>query len=171
MKQVTTRQISFAGFIACAGLMAYALYAQRVLMLMPCPLCVLQRMAVVALGVIFLASAIHDPSGWGRRVYAALILLASGSGIAVAARHVWLQNLPPDQVPACGAGYDYIMETLPLTDALRTIFSGSGECAEVLWQFLGLSMPGWVLIVMTVLGIGGLWNALRATRRGTGSIA
>jgi disulfide bond formation protein DsbB len=133
-------------------------------MLMPCPLCVFQRMAVVALGIIFLAAALQNPSGWGRRVYAALFLLASGAGIAVAGRHVWLQNLPADEVPACGAGYDYIMETLPLGDALRAIFTGSGECAEIDWQFLGLSMPAWVLISVLVVGGAGLWNVLRSSR-------
>jgi disulfide bond formation protein DsbB len=171
MNNLTTRQLNFAGFIACAGLLAYALYLEHVLMLMPCPLCVFQRMAVIALGTIFLIAAVHDPSGWGRRVYAAFILLAMGGGIAVAGRHLWLQNLPPDQVPACGAGYDYIMETLPLTDALRTIFSGSGECAEIKWQFLGLSMPAWVLISLAVLGLAGIWNAVRSTRQVAGSLA
>lgn len=171
MKKLTTRQLNFAGFVACAGMMGYALYAERVLMLMPCPLCVFQRMAVIALGLVFLAAALHDPGGWGRRVYAALILLATAGGIAVAGRHVWLQSLPPDQVPACGAGYDYIMETLPLGEALRTIFTGSGECATIDWQFLGLSMPAWVLISVAVLGLAGLWNQLRPTHAMAGSIA
>lgn len=165
MKKLTVRQLNLAGFIACAGLIGYALYAEHVLMLMPCPLCVFQRMAVISLGIIFLAAALHNPSGWGRGVYAALIVLATGAGIAVAGRHVWLQNLPPDEVPACGAGYDYLMDTLPITDALRAIFTGSGECAEVTWQFLGLSMPAWVLIVVTVLGLTGLWNVLRSAHR------
>ena len=171
MKNLTTRQLNFAGFIACTGMMCYALYAEHFLMLMPCPLCVFQRMAVIALGIIFLVAALHDPASWGRRVYAALILLATGGGIAVAGRHVWLQNLPPDQVPACGAGYDYLMETLPLMDALSAIFTGSGECAVIDWQFLGLSMPAWVLVSVAVLGIAGIWNSLRTTRQVTGSLA
>lgn len=165
MKNLTTRQLNFAGFIACAGLIAFALYAEHVLLLMPCPLCVFQRMAVIALGFIFLVAALHDPSGWGRRVYATLILLAMGAGMTVAGRHIWLQSLPPDQVPACGAGYDYLMETLPFMDALRAIFTGSGECAEVDWQFLGLSMPYWVMISVGLLGTAGLWNALRPARQ------
>jgi disulfide bond formation protein DsbB len=171
MKNLTTRQLNFAGFIACAGMIGFALYAEHTLMLMPCPLCVFQRMAVIALGIIFLAAALHDPSGWGRRVYAVLILLAAGGGIGVAGRHVWLQNLPPEEVPACGAGYDYLMETLPFMDALRAIFTGSGECAEIDWQFLGLSMPGWVFVSLATLGLAGLWNALRSTRQVSESIA
>lgn len=171
MRKLTTRQLYFAGFIACAGLIAFALYAEHVLLLMPCPLCVFQRMAVISLGIIFLAAALHDPSGWGRRVYATLILLAMGGGVAVAGRHVWLQNLPPEEVPACGAGYEYLMETLPFMDAMRAIFTGSGECAEIGWQFLGLSMPGWVFISVGTLGIAGIWNSLRANREMSGSIA
>jgi disulfide bond formation protein DsbB len=156
-----TRQLNLAGFLACVGMMAYALYAEHYLMLMPCPLCVFERMAVIALGIIFLIGALHNPSGSGRRVYAVLLLAAAGGGAGVATRHVWLQNLPPDQVPACGAGFDYIMDTLPFREALSTIFSGSGECATIDWQFLGLSMPAWVLISVAVVGTAGIWNNLR----------
>ena len=156
-----TRQLNLAGFLVCLGMMAYALYAENYLLLSPCPLCVFQRMAVIALVIIFLIATLHNPSGWVRRVYAGLLFAAAGAGVGVAGRHVWIQSLPPDQVPACGAGYDYIMDTLPLGDALRVIFTGSGECATVDWLFLGLSMPAWVLISVTVVGVAGIWNNLR----------
>ena len=156
-----SRQLNMAGFLACSGMMAYALYAEHYLLLAPCPLCVFQRMAVIALGIIFLVAALHNPSGWGKPAYAGLVLAAAGAGIGVAGRHVWLQSLPPDQVPACGAGYDYLMDNLPLGQALRAIFTGSGECATIDWQFLGLSMPAWVLISVAVVGAGGIWNNLR----------
>lgn len=163
MKNISVRQLNLVGFICCAGMMAYALYAEYVLLLMPCPLCVLERVAVIAMGLIFLLAAVHNPATLGRRVYSVLILLAAGSGVGVASRHVWLQSLPPDEVPACGgAGFSYLMETLPFTDALATIFTGSGECAVIDWQFLGLSMPAWVLISVVVIGIAGLWNNLRS---------
>ena len=165
MKNLSCRQLNLAGFFACAGMMAYALYAEKVLLLMPCPLCVLQRMAVIALGIVFLVAALHNPGTLGRRTYAVLLLLASGAGIGIAGRHVWLQHLPPDQVPACGgAGYDYLMETLPFTEALAVIFTGSGECAAIDWQFLGLSMPAWVIIAVAVTGLAGIWNNLREAR-------
>jgi disulfide bond formation protein DsbB len=163
MNNLSTRQLNLAGFLACAGMMAYALYAEHVLMLMPCPLCVFQRMAVIALGIIFLVAAIHNPAGNGRRVYAALVLLAGGAGIGVAGRHVWLQNLPADEVPACGPGFNYIMDSFPVADALKMIFTGSGECATTDWQFIGLSMPAWVVIAVTVVTVAGLWNNLRQT--------
>ena len=165
-----TRQLNLAGFLVCVGMMAFALYAEHYLLLSPCPLCVFQRMAVIALGIIFLIAVLHNPSGWGRRVYAGLTLAAAGAGAGVAGRHVWLQNLPPDQVPACGAGYDYIMDTLPIGEALSVIFTGSGECADIKWQFLGLSMPAWVLLSLAAISAAGIWNNLRSTRLNTGSI-
>jgi disulfide bond formation protein DsbB len=155
------RQLNLAGFAACAGLMSFALYAQYQLYLDPCPLCVFQRMAVIAVGIIFLIAAIHNPTGWVGRVYALLIGFVAADGAAVAGRHVWIQNLPPDEVPSCGPGFNYIMESFPLTEALSMIFQGSGECAEVYWQFLGLSMPGWTLVWFVGLGVFGAWNNLR----------
>lgn len=156
-----TRQLNLAGFLACAGMMGYALYAEHGLMLEPCPLCVFQRLAVISLGVIFLFATLQNPDGWGRRIYAALILVATGAGVGVAGRHVWLQNLPPDKVPSCGPGFDYIIDSFPLADALKLIFSGSGECASIDWRFLGLSMPAWVVIAVISVGVFGLWNNLR----------
>ena len=157
------RLSNILGFLMCAGMMAYALYAEHVLYLMPCPLCVFQRMAVIAMGIIFLAAAIHDPRDWGRLVYAGLLAVATIAGITVAGRHVWLQNMPEDQVPACGPGFDYILDSFPLADALKMIFAGSGECADVDWTFIGLSMPAWVLIAITAIGIAGIWNNVRRT--------
>jgi disulfide bond formation protein DsbB len=142
-------------------MMGYALYAEHILLLTPCPLCVFQRMAVIALGIVFLIAAAHNPAGKGRYFYTALIVLAAGTGIGVAGRHVWLQNLPADEVPSCGPGFDYIVDSFPLADALKMIFTGSGECATVDWQFLGLSMPAWVLIALVVTGSFGIWNQLR----------
>ena len=80
-----------------------------------------------------------------------LALAAGGLSVGIAARHVWLQNLPPDQVPACGAGLDYMLDTLPLTSVVRQVLTASGECAEVSWRFLGLTMPTWVVIAVSVL--------------------
>lgn len=155
------RQLNLGGFLACAGLMGYALFAQHILMLNPCPLCVFQRIAVISLGIVFLVAALHSPSGNGRFGYAVLIALVAGAGMGVSGWHVRMQNLPPDQVPSCGPGFDYMMEAFPLADALKMIFSGSGECAEIVWQFLGLSMPAWVFISVATLGAFGLWNNLR----------
>jgi len=152
------RQRNFAGFAACAAMMAYALYSQHGLGLEPCPLCIFQRVSVIGLGVIFLVAALHAPGRFGSRVYAALLGVTALAGAVVAGRHVWLQHLPPERVPACGPGLDFMLEALPFTEMLQKVFSGSGECAKVDWSLLGLSMPGWVFISVVVLGACGIWN-------------
>ena len=156
------RLLNLAGFLACAGMMGFALYAQYVLLLDPCPLCVFQRIATIALGAVFLVAAVHGPGPVGRRVYAGLIFLTAGFGVGVAAWHVRLQNMPSDEVPGCGPGFEYIMDNFALFDALSMIFKGSGECADVLWRMFGLSMPTWVIIGLGGLLIAGLWNNLRS---------
>lgn len=155
------RVLNAAGFLACAGMMAYALYAQYQLYLDPCPLCIFQRIAVISIGIAFLLLATHNPKGWAKRVYLGLFGLSVIGGIVVAGRHVWLQSLPPDQVPSCGPGLGYMLDNFPLGDALKMVFTGSGECANIDWQFLGLSMPTWVLIGVVGLGVAGFWNNLR----------
>ncbi len=161
----TRRYANLAGFLACAGMMGFALYAEHVLLLEPCPLCVFQRVATIGLGLVFLLAALHNPAGWGSRVWALLIVVAAGIGASIAGRHVWIQSLPPDEVPACGAGLDYLLDTVPLTEVIREVFTGSGECAELKWSFLGLSMPAWVLICMVLLGLFGLFANLRLPAR------
>lgn len=160
---ISHRLACLLGFLACAGFMAYALYAQHGLGLEPCPLCIFQRMAMIATGLVFLAGAIHGPARLGQRIYSGLALLAAAIGAGIAGHHVRLQAQPADLVPSCGPGFDYLMETFPLSQALRMIFQGRGDCTEVDWTFLGLSMPAWVLICFIGLA---LWSllALRARR-------
>ncbi len=155
--------LNLAGFLTCSALMGYALFAQYQLVLEPCPLCILQRIAVIGLGVVFLIAGLHDPSGAGRYVYSLLLGIVTVFGSIVAGRHVWLQLIPEDQVPACGPGLDYMWENFPLADVINMVFRGSGECATIDWQFLGLSMPAWVLIAILGLGSVGIWNNLRRT--------
>ena len=157
------RTVNLIGLAACAAMMAYALYAEHWLYLAPCPLCVFQRVAVIALGIVFLVAAVFVARRWGRFVHAGLIGLIAATGAGIAGRHVWLQNLPADQVPACGPGLGYIIDSFPLSEALRLVFTGSGECATADWHFLGLSMPAWVLICLVLLGALGIWNNLRKT--------
>lgn len=143
-------------------MIAFALYSQHVLLLDPCPLCIFQRIFVIALGAVFLLAAVHNPIGRFRHIYTGLIAVIAAAGAAVAAWHVHIQNLPPDEVPACGPGFDYIVGNFPMADALSMIFTGSGQCAEVSWRFVGLSMPTWVVILVVLLGIAGVWNNQRA---------
>jgi protein dithiol:quinone oxidoreductase len=139
------------GFVACAALMGYALYAQYVLGLAPCPLCIFQRVATIAAGVLFLIAAIHNPGATGARVYGALIGLAALGGMLISARHIWIQAQPPGTVAACGADLDYLLEIMPVTEVVSKVLTGSGECGKIDWTFLGLTMPWWVAISLAVL--------------------
>jgi protein dithiol:quinone oxidoreductase len=157
------RPINFAGFLLCAGLMAYALYAQFELGLEPCPLCIFQRIGITALGIVFLVAALHNPGRSGARVYALLIALAALATIAVAARQLYIQHLPPGAIPSCGAPLSIMLKFMPLATVIRKVLSGSGECGVVNWTFLGLAMPAWVLICAAVLGgVGAVGNLRRA---------
>lgn len=141
------------GFLACAILIGYALYAEHVLGLAPCPLCIFQRVAVIALGILFLIAALQNPGRTGARVYGVLGALVALAGIGMAARHIWIQAQPPGSVAACGADLNYLMEIMPLTDVVSKVLTGSGECGKVDWTLLGLSMPWWVAISLGALGL------------------
>ncbi len=155
----------FAGFLACTALIAYALYTQHFQGLMPCPLCTFQRGAFLLLGLVFLLGALHAPKGrTGRAAYGLLALLPAVAGVVIAGRHVWLQSLPADKVPACGPDLSFMMEAFPLAEVVRKVFTGSGECAEVDWTFLGLAMPAWSLICFVLLGVWAIWAAFRHRR-------
>jgi len=158
---MTARTANSLGALACAGLLAYAYYAQFVLHLEPCPLCIFQRLGVLATAAVFTIAAAHDPVAWGRRVYAALLGLTALATTGVAARQLYIQSLPPDSVPACGASLDFMLKVFPLTDVLVKVLTGSGECAKVDWRLLGLAMPAWVLTAALILGAWGLWVNLR----------
>jgi len=134
------------GAIVCAGLMGWALWLQYGLELAPCPLCVFQRIAVIATGIIFLIAAIHNPGRTGAAVYAGLTVIASGIGAALAMWHVWIQAQPKGAVAACGMGLNYMLETLPLTEVISKVLKGSGECAEQGWLFMGLAIPSWTFV-------------------------
>lgn len=127
----------------------------------PCPLCITQRIAIFVTGIVFLAGAIHNPAGYGRKLYAILGGITALVGAAISTRHVWLQNLPPEEVPECGPGLEYVFENFPLTDTIKLMLNGTGECAEILWTFLGLSIPGWTLVAfisLAAVSILQFWN-------------
>ena len=159
MMLVTRRHLLLTGFLISVLLIVYVLYTQYVLGLEPCPLCILQRVAVIALGLSFLLLALRPPQRKQSKFFASLLLMMiSSAGVGIAARHVWIQNLPPDKVPGCGPGLDFMMANFPLSEVLEMVFSGSGECAEISWSFAFLSMPAWVIIWLIVLGSFGVWS-------------
>jgi disulfide bond formation protein DsbB len=153
------------GFAVCLGLMGFALYLQYYEEQNPCPLCIVQRVAFIALGGVFLVAALHGPLRVGSIVYSAVLFVIAGTGAAVAARHVWLQHLPRNQIPECGPGLQYMLERFPLSQVLEKVLRGSGECAEVGWTFLGLSIAGWSLVWFIALGAGAVLLAIIVARR------
>jgi disulfide bond formation protein DsbB len=156
------RPINSAGFLICAALLGYALYAQFKLGLDPCPLCIFQRIGVAALGVVFLIAALHNPRRWGATVYAVLIAIAALATMVVAGRQLYIQHLPPGAIPSCGAPLSMMMKFMPLTTVIRRVLTGSGECGIVSWRFLHLAMPAWVFLWAAFLGaVGVVANARR----------
>lgn len=166
MKWVSYRVLSGFLFLASVIGMAFALYLEHFQGLEPCPLCVFQRLGLIGLGFFSLLAFLHHPRSVSlRRIYTGLGGLAVMWSAAVAIRHVWLQTLPADQVPSCGPGLDYLVSALPLSTVLQQVLSGSGECAEVDWTLLGLSLPVWSAAFFVVLTALSLWQLLRANRR------
>ena len=156
------------GFLVCAGLLAFALYLQYYEYQDPCPLCLLQRWVYIALMVVFLVAAVHGPGRIGAIVYGGLLTLTTAIGAAIAARHVWLQHLPPDRVPECGPGLEFTLRKFPLFQALEKVFAGSGQCAEAGWKFLGLSIAGWSLVWFVLFGAWAVYLAVQGARRARG---
>ncbi|MGC4027569.1 MAG: disulfide bond formation protein B [Steroidobacteraceae bacterium] len=157
MLRAHRRAANVAGALASFAMIGYALYTQRFDALEPCPLCIFQRIAIFALGVGFLVAAALPSRRWAGRLGAVVVALPALAAVGVAARHMYIQSLPPGQVPACGATLDYMWEVFPVMDVLRKVLTGSGECAAVDWTFLGLTMPGWVLVCALVLGAWGMF--------------
>ncbi len=153
------RLIYLAIFLACAGLIGFALYLQHSLGLEPCPMCILQRYAFIVVGVIALAAAIHDPALLGRRIYSGLLAIMAATGGGVAIRHVYLEHNPP-KIFDCGADVGFMLESFPLTEALPMIFRGTGDCTKVPWRFLSLSIAEWSLICFVLLIVAAIVAAL-----------
>ena len=163
-----TPRISNALVVACcAGLLGFAMYSQYVDYLDPCPLCVFQRVVFFWLGALALLAFLLNPRGTWLRIYAWLFALSALIGALIAGRHLWLQSLPADQVPECGPGLNYMLDNFPITEVLSNVLRGSGSCAEVLWTFLGLSMPAWTLIWYAGLGLATLWVVYRQPKAAT----
>jgi disulfide bond formation protein DsbB len=160
--RITPRLGYAIALLVCLGLLAFALYLQYVEHQEPCPLCILQRIAFFAMMVVLFVGAVHGPARRGAMVYSAIVVIVALVGAAIAGRHVWLQHLPASMVPACGPGLGYMLERFPLSQALQKVLAGSGECAEVGWTFLGLSIAGWSLVWFVILGAFAIYIAMRA---------
>ncbi len=158
------RRLALGGLALCVLMMAVALGLEHIGGLKPCPLCIFQRVGVMATGLVLAVAALHNPAGRvGRAIYAVLALVAAAGGAFVAGRHVWLQSLPADQVPSCGPGLDYMMDVLPMQEVVATVLSASGDCARINASLLGFSLPAWTLagfVVLAAFPLVMLWRSL-----------
>jgi len=151
MENQSIRPLMLLGLITSLTMIGTALFFQYVLYLEPCPLCSVQRAVVIIFAIIFLMAFLHGPlASLSKRLYGFLLTLTSIAGLAIAGRHTWLQHLPEDKIPECGPGLDFWMDNLPAVDVIQKVFQGSGECAEIVWSFLSLSIPEWSLIAFSI---------------------
>ena len=158
----SSRNLNSLIIFGCVFMMTVALIIfEWLLQMAPCPMCIFQRIAVITVGFVAAIAALHNPGLTGTRVYGVLTVLAAIAGGAVSGRHIWLQGLPEDLVPACGPGLDYLMDVFPLTDVVSMVLMGDGSCAEINWSFLGMSLPGWTLVGFIGLACLGSLQILR----------
>jgi disulfide bond formation protein DsbB len=155
---LSTRSINSLAFIVSIGLLCASLYFQFGMKLVPCPMCIFERITMFVLMVSLGVLAFHHPQGKLHRIYNGWILLVALIGAGICIRHVWLQQLPPELVPACGPDLSYMLETDSLFNVIRRVVQGSGDCAEVKWSWLGWSMPAWVLVCFTLYSI---WSVIQ----------
>ena len=158
---MNSRTLFGIGAIFCAALLGFAYYLQHVQGLEPCPLCLVQRGFFYAVMLVFIAGAAHGPRRLGAVLYGAAAFVFALGGAAVAARQVWLQHLPADEVPQCGPDLAFMLQNFPLSRTLEKLFYGTGECAAVDWTFLGLSVAGWSLAWFGLFCAYAAWVAIR----------
>lgn len=161
MNLASPRSLFFLAFLGCLALMGGALYLEHSVGLEPCPLCVVQRIFVILFGLVCLIAALHGPAVLGRRVYAGLALLLAGAGAAGAGRQIWLQGIPPEQLPSCLPSLEYMMEALPFQEIVRQVLHGTADCAEVNWTLFGMSIPEWSLLAFVGMILLSLYQLFR----------
>lgn len=161
MTQASPRLMFLLAFIASLLIMGGALYLEHVVGLEPCPLCIVQRVAVIVFGLVCLLAAVHGPALLGRRIYAVLTLLSAAGGAAIAGRQIWLQGVPADELPACLPSLDYMLEALPFQETLRLLLHGTADCAKISWTLFGMSIPEWSLLAFVGMLLFALYQLLR----------
>lgn len=147
MKFFYSRGVNFLGFLFCCGLLGFAAYLQAHLGLLPCPLCVVQRIIILVIGLLFLIGALYTPPlVFGKKLHSAFLTFFGLLGISIASRHVWLTLQPPSSVATCSPTLEYMFQHLAFTDTLKVLLLGSDDCAKDTWKLLGLNIPEWTLL-------------------------
>ena len=159
------RSLAFLGLVICIASMLFAVfYLERTLFLDPCPLCILDRVVIISLGVLFSLAFLHGPRTIFTKIYGVLCILLASIGVGLASRHIWLQNLPKDQVPECGSDLYFMLDTLPLFETLKKTLTGSGTCADINWTFVDLTIPEQTLILFVILLVLSVIQTLRSRK-------
>lgn len=137
-------------WVGCSALIAIALFMQYQMDLIPCALCMTQRVFIIAIGLVAFIAWLHNsPRGITTYPIMGIIFTLIGAGFSM--RHIWLQSLPEDLAPACGPSLSYLLENVPFLEALSVLLQGDGNCAKSVWSFLGLTIPGWTLVAFVGL--------------------
>ena len=155
------RTLNLLVFLAAAALIGVALFMQHVMGLEPCYLCIVQRVFIILTGSVALLAYLHNPGVTGRRIYGVATALSALSGGVFSIRQLWLQSLPEEQVPTCGPPADYLFDAFPLMEVIPILLRGDGNCAEVQWTLLGISIPGYTLMAFVGLALLGVWQLSR----------
>jgi protein dithiol:quinone oxidoreductase len=153
----TSRRIFALVFLGCVALVGLGYYVEYVEGVMPCPLCIMQRFAYCAVGIIALLACLHRYKACGGRVYAFLGLVFSCAGLGMAWRQVWLQHAPSDSAAACIPGLTYLYKTFPFFRATKMALQGSAECGQIHWTLWGYSMAEWSLCCFILLAVVMFW--------------
>lgn len=148
--RIPVRPLGLALFAVCAALLAVGLYLQHIKGIEPCPMCIMQRYAMLVCGLLGLIAGLHNPRRTGLVVYSGLLAVSALAGAGVAARQSWMQWYPP-AVSECGPGLEYMLESFPLSSALPMIFRGAGDCSAIDWTLFGLTIANWSFLVFATI--------------------
>ena len=143
---LSIRHLLLLIWVGATILIGVALYMQYFMDLIPCALCMTQRVFIIAIACVTFLAWLQNPKEAGLKIYTSISMLFAVIGGAFSVRHLWLQSLPEDLAPACGPSLGYLLETVPFTQALSVLLQGDGNCAESVWSLFGITIPGWALI-------------------------
>ena len=161
MKLFTPRLTYFYAFLSIVGIFALALYLEYFKGVNPCPLCILQRVFLGALGITFFIGFVFAKTRLRSIMIGISSVVFSLCGALLAGRQAWIQYLPANQSADCGVSLQYMLHVLPIDQVVKKIFQGTAECSRVDWSFLSLSMAQWSLVSFIIFGIFSAWQATR----------
>lgn len=149
--------------LGCLAMLGFGMYLQHVVGLDPCPMCIVQRYALILVALFGVFVAVSGKKGMQISGLLLVLLFALG-GAFVAARQSWLQWYPPE-IASCGRDIYGMIETFPLQRAIPMIFRGSGDCTKIDWTFLGGSIANWSFVCFMCISVLSAWLLARLLKR------